>query len=60
METTWGPSEGYGDDGDNTDDTGTMGTTWGGDPRRPQVMETTWGPSEGYGDVVGMPGMMCG
>ena len=70
METTWGPSGGYGDD------VGMTGMTWGpwgrrgdhgdhGDnmgwrprrqwrPRQPQVMETTWGPSGGYGDDVGM------
>ena len=44
METTWGPSWGYGDDvgmmgttqgrcGDDGDDVGTMGTTEGGDHR---------------------------
>ena len=73
METTWGPSGGYGDNRDNT------GMTWGqrircgddGDnmgwrprrqrrPQRPQVMETTWGPSGGYGDNVGMTGTTQG
>ena len=60
METTWGPSGGY---GDNMRMMGTMGMMWGrcGDDRddgdnmwRPQTMETTWGPFGGYGDNMRM------
>ena len=69
MGTTWGPSEGY---GDNVEMMGMTGTTQGrwerhgdhGDnmwrPRRPHTMGTTWGPSEGYGDNVGMTRLMRG
>ena len=57
METTWGPSGGYGDDGDDVgttwtmlgrcgDDVGMTGTTWG--DHRP------WRP---HGDLLGSMGM---
>ena len=73
METTRGPSGGYGDNvrmmgmtgtmwgqhGDNGDDVRMTGTTCGDHrPWRPQTMETTWGPSGGYGDNMRMTGMM--
>ena len=43
METTWGPSGGYGDDVDDGDDVGMTGTTCG--DHRP------------YGDLLGAMGM---
>ena len=67
METTWGPSGGYGDNvgttgmtrGQCVDDMGTTGTTggpWGQHgvetTEETTAMETTWGPSGG--DDMGM------
>ena len=61
----WGPSRECGNDGN---DVGMVGTTWG--PRGQQghgvettettAMVTSWGPSGGYGDDMGTRGMMWG
>ena len=73
MQTTWGPSGGYGDDvgmtgmtwtqcgddGDNMGTMGTTGTTWGGDhgDNRDHGDHMSWIP---HGDLLGAMGMMWG
>ena len=63
METTWGPSGGYGDDANDMGMTGMMWGPWGQhgvETTEITAMGTTWGPSGGYGDNVRMMGMTRG